>query len=62
MNTVSGSSTSTCLSGVWNPTIGNCVSSGGTGGTGTTCPNPTVINGQITYNQGNTFDVSSRMF
>ncbi|CCE72114.1 Sushi domain-containing protein [Caenorhabditis elegans] len=58
MNTVSGSSTSTCLSGVWNPTIGNCVSSGGTGGTGTTCPNPTVINGQITYNQGNTFDIT----
>ncbi|CAG4685886.1 Sushi domain-containing protein [Caenorhabditis elegans] len=58
MNTVSGSSTSTCLSGVWNPTIGNCVSSGGTGGTGTTCPNPTVINGQITYNQGNTFDTT----
>ncbi|KAF1769592.1 hypothetical protein GCK72_001409 [Caenorhabditis remanei] len=61
MNTVSGSTTSTCLSGIWNPTLGNCISSGtGVGGvgTGTTCPNPTVLNGQITYSQGNTFDTT----
>ncbi|EFP01057.1 hypothetical protein CRE_20775 [Caenorhabditis remanei] len=61
MNTVSGSTTSTCLSGIWNPTLGNCISSGtGVGGvgTGTTCPNPTVLNGQIIYSQGNTFDTT----
>uniref|UniRef100_A0A1I7UIZ4 Sushi domain-containing protein n=1 Tax=Caenorhabditis tropicalis TaxID=1561998 RepID=A0A1I7UIZ4_9PELO len=59
MNTVSGSATSTCLSGTWTPTIGSCIASGGLGtGTGTTCPNPIVINGQVTYSQGNTFDLT----
>ncbi|CAP34761.2 Protein CBG16936 [Caenorhabditis briggsae] len=59
MSTVSGSATSTCLSGIWNPAMGTCTASGTGGvGTGTTCPNPVVINGVITYSQGNPLDVS----
>ncbi|UMM10276.1 hypothetical protein L5515_000126 [Caenorhabditis briggsae] len=59
MSTVSGSATSTCLSGIWNPAMGTCTASGTGGvGTGTTCPNPVVMNGNITYSQGNPLDTT----
>ncbi|VDN32813.1 unnamed protein product [Cylicostephanus goldi] len=59
--TVSGTSASTCSNGVWIPaTLGTCIQ--GLGGLGTNsvleCPNPSVINGQVTYSggTGNMFD------
>ncbi|KAK6730255.1 hypothetical protein RB195_006988 [Necator americanus] len=57
--TVSGSSTSTCSNGAWIPAVlGYCIQ--GLGGLGTNsileCSNPVVINGMVTYSQGNAFD------
>ncbi|ETN83887.1 hypothetical protein NECAME_01680, partial [Necator americanus] len=57
--TVSGSSTSTCSNGAWIPAVlGYCIQ--GLGGLGTNsileCSNPVVINGIVTYSQGNAFD------
>lgn len=54
--TLSGTSQSTCTGGVFTPTLGTCNLGGSS--SGTSCTNPTVLNGQITYSQGNTFDVS----
>ncbi|CAI2309327.1 unnamed protein product [Caenorhabditis sp. 36 PRJEB53466] len=57
LNTVSGSSTSTCLTNVWSPTLGTCVYSSSSSSQ-SSCANPTVLNGQLTYSQGNTYDIT----